>query len=91
MTVKELKAMLRKLPDEMQVICPLNAAEGFDGMFFSPCLKESGEADLGINEEDANKDEIEEIISPSETEKSFVLVPCGFFNTNHEREKIELN
>lgn len=72
--------MISECPDDMDVIIPLNAGEGFDGMFFSPCTEESGVGGLGINEEDMDKDEVEELINPSETQKAFVLVPCGFFS-----------
>lgn len=91
MTVLELKEMLADLPDEMQVLVPLNAGDGFDGAFFSPCLEESGEGEMGL--EDLDEEEIAErklLNEPPETEKSFLLVPCGFFQ-EHEGPLPELN
>lgn len=91
MNVKDLKEMLATLPDEMQVLIPLNAGAGFTGEFFSPCLEESGDADLGtedISEEDAKEYDL--LNKPLPSEKSFILVPCGFFQ-EHEGPLPELN
>lgn len=91
MTVKELKSLLEKAPDDMQVLIPMNAGEGFDGYFFSPCVEESGEAGLGT--EDIDEEEIKEmelLNKPLPQEKSFVLVPCGFYEEKHGVEP-ELN
>lgn len=91
MNVRDLKEMLASLPDEMTVLVPLNAGDGFDGNFFSPCLEESGDAELGL--EDLDEEEIAErklLNKPPDTERSFMLVPCGFFQ-EHEGPLPELN
>lgn len=91
MTVRDLKSMLRGMPNDMQILVPLNAGDGFDGLFFSPCIEESGDTEFGT--EDLDEEEIAERIllnNPPETEKSFVLVPCGFFQ-EHEGPIPELN
>lgn len=91
MTVKDLKEMLRDAPDEMQVLIPLNAGEGFTGEFFSPCVEESGEIDMGT--EDLAEEEIKErelLNKPPVTERSFALVPCGFY-TEHDGPHPTLN
>lgn len=91
MTVKDLKQLLCGLPNDMQVVIPLNAGEGFDGMFFSPCNEESGEMELGT--EDLSEEEIAErmlLNNPPKTEKSLALVPCGFFQ-EHEGVPPQLN
>jgi hypothetical protein len=91
MTVKDLREMLADVPDETQVVVPLNAGVGFDGMFFSPCLEESGECELGT--EDLDEEEIKEyelLDKPLPQEKSFTLVPCGFFQ-EHEGPPVEMN
>ena len=93
MTVEDLRLMLDGLPGDMPVVCPLNAGQGFDCIFFSPCLMESGEADLGLidAEDDIEEfDEIEAILDPP-SEKSFILVPCGFFEIHEEQERIQNN
>lgn len=76
MTVKDLKQLLSKAPDEMQVLMPMT--DIFDGYFKSPCVKESGVATLGVNE------------NLKTEEDSFVIVPCGFFE-EHEGPSTELN
>lgn len=91
MQVKDLKQLLENIPDDMQVLIPMNAGEGFDGFFLSPCIEESGEAGLGT--EDIDEDELKEmelLNKPIPEEKSFVLVPCGFFQEKHGVEP-ELN
>lgn len=93
MTVKDLKEKLQNLPDEMEVMIPLNAGDGFDGMFFSPCVEESGEGEMGL--EDLDEEDIKErelLNKPPKTETSFLLVPCGFFSEEpHEGPPAELN
>lgn len=91
MTVKELKQILNEVPDDMQVLVPLNAAEGFTGEFFSPCIEESGE--IGMGTEDLSEEEIKErelLNKPPAIEKSFTLVPCGFYE-EHEGPHPTLN
>jgi len=90
MTVKDLKELLNGVDENMDVIVPLNAGDGFDGVFFSPCTEESGEGEMGL--EDLDEEEIAErklLNRPPETAKSFILVPCGFFE--HKDVSHELN
>lgn len=77
MNVGDLKKLIKDLPDDIQVLAPLRAADGFTGEFFSPCIKESCAAELGTEEDDETNDDI---INPPKTEKSLVLVPCHFFD-----------
>lgn len=79
MKVKDLKKILSEIPEgmlfsewnEMDVLIPTSME--FDGMFVSPCMEETGLGELGINEEG----------DIPETRKSFVIVPCGFFEEKH--------
>lgn len=85
MTVRDLKLLLLKPEgvtmkqwNDTKVLIPMG--EEFDGYFQSPCCEESGAADFGIDEQG------------DETDLSFILVPCGFFE--HEDENFispELN
>jgi hypothetical protein len=81
MTIGDLKEMIKDLPDDMDVMVPLNAGAGFDGIFFSPCLNQSGEAEFGteyLDEEEIREAEL--LNKPLPAQKSFALVPCGFFD-----------
>lgn len=77
MKVKDLKKLLMDVPEgmsvkefnEMNVLIPMNGE--FDGMFLSPCIEETGFAQMGIEEDS------------EETEPTFVIVPCGFFQEKH--------
>lgn len=79
MKVRDLKEILKDIPpdmtteefDELNVLIP--SSMEFDGLFLSPCLKETGIGELGLNEEG----------DIPETMKSFVIVPCGFFEERH--------
>lgn len=88
MTVKELRELLVGVPDDMEVLIPMDAT-GFDGMFLRPCTEESGVAELGDSEEDLDKDEVEKLIHPASTEKSFVIAPCGFFGICMDEDEEE--
>lgn len=78
MKVKDLKAMLKGVDDDMDVYIP--TSDRFDGFFKSPCSEASGALELGI-EEDSD-----------ETRPAFCLVPCGFFDEiSHEEHIKELN
>lgn len=91
MTVKDLKDKLSGMPDNMQILVPVNPMDGFDGQFFSPCVEETGEISMGM--EDIDEDEMKErqlLNKPVSEEKSFVLVPCGFYDKEHD-QKVELN
>lgn len=64
MNIAELKALIKDLPDNLEVMIPVNGEFGeFEG-FISPCTQESQSMPLGADEFD----------------DSFVLVPCGFFD-----------
>ncbi|MHA4844431.1 hypothetical protein ACX0G7_09715 [Flavitalea antarctica] len=76
MKVKDLLKMLQGIDPEMSVL--ISHSGEFDGVFLHPCLEESGVTELGLHEDS------------DETEKSFVLVRCGFFN-EHEGVPPELN
>ena len=92
MTIKHLREMISDLPEDMEVLVPLNAGDGFDGMFFTPCLEESGDAELGLENLDEEEIKERELLNrPPETEKSFMLVPCGFFHEHEEEVNPELN
>jgi hypothetical protein len=88
MNVGELKLLLEGIDDSVLVIVPLNAGEGFDGMFFSPCIEDSGLGKMGA--EDLDEEDIEEmkLLNKEIPEvDEFLLVPCGFFEPkehNHE-------
>lgn len=76
--------MLSDIPDETQVMVPLNAGNGFDGQWFSPCIVESGKVKFDL--EDLDDEEIKErelLNQPVKQEDSFILVPCGF-SKEHE-------
>ena len=87
MTVKDLKKLLAEADDDMQVLIPMS--EPFDGVFLSPCMEESGVADLGIHEDEEDEKEAVLLGKPV-TEKSFVIVRCGFFQ-EHEGPPVEFN
>lgn len=81
MTVKQLKEKLASLSDDMQVIIPVEPSEGFTGIFFSPCVKESDVIIIPL--EDLDEDDLEQytlLNKEIEQEESFCLVPCGFFD-----------
>jgi hypothetical protein len=78
MTVKDLKELLETLPDDMQVLVPIHPMESFTGEWFSPCIEESQVTEMGLDEEG------------DETEKSFTIVPCGYYNV-HEGPPVEMN
>lgn len=84
MKVKDLKRLLSQIPEdmtlrewnEMDVLIPVTME--FDGRFISPCVEETGMEELGMDED------------MPVTERSFVIVPCGFFEP-HEGVAPELN
>lgn len=80
MTIADLKSMIEDLPDDMEVIIPLNAGN-FDELFYTPCMEESGEAEMGLQYFDG---EDYDPTMPNEHERSFVLAPCGFFSLSDE-------
>jgi hypothetical protein len=78
MVVKELKRLLEGVPDEMKVIIP--SSMEFDGVFYSPCVAESGVSAMGTdpNLEEEDIQEMERLNKPIPEEDSFLLIPCGF-------------
>lgn len=68
MKVSDLRKLLEGAEDDMLVLIPVDN-EYFDGCFQSPCMESSGVAELGIDEDS------------DETEKAFIFVPHGFFET----------
>ena len=81
MNVGQLKILLDGVADDVQVLIPLDT-NCFDGFFYKPCIEESGEADTPI-------DGFEDYDFMSE--KSFLLVPRGFFDDVPEDTSHELN
>ena len=77
MKVKDLKILLKGVDEDMDVLIPLNPI--FDGMFKHPCIVESGVGELGVNE------------NLKTTQEMFLLVPCGFFDVDHEALDPQLN
>lgn len=90
MTVKELKQLLEGLDENMDVVIPLQPMEGFTGAFFSPCMQESGQIEMGI--EDLSEEDLAEyqlLNKEIPHEPSFALVPCGFFSPCIEERHID--
>jgi hypothetical protein len=88
MTVQELKKKLESAPDDLQILIPVS--HDFDGRFYSPCSKDSGETEMGvgyIDEEDEK--EMELLNKKPEAERAFMLIPCGF--TDEKDHTHELN
>jgi len=88
MTVKELKQLLEGVDDNIDVLIP--TSEEFNGIFFSPCLVESGISKMGIVDSIEELSEpIDEVLSSliGEEKDEFILVPCGFFDEkDHSHE-----
>lgn len=78
MLVGELRILLEGVDDYTQVIIPMNASEGFTGLFFSPCSDESGVYEMGTRDIE-DLDEIEVVDSDMKLDKSFLLIPHNFF------------
>jgi hypothetical protein len=89
MTVKKLKELLTNVPDEMKVLIPANPGEGFTGVFFSPCEEESTVIEMGGDETMSEEDiEKAENTGTLEMDKSFVLVPCGFYEEHDNKHEL---
>ena len=90
MKVGALKKMLSDIPDDMMVLIPGEPNEGFTGLFFSPCEHDSGVIELGGDEnttlQEVEAFERDQLDLP--TEKSFLLVPCGYFNEHDDTHKL---
>lgn len=78
MLVKELKQLLKGINGNMKVLIPIT--DEFNGIFYSPCIYESGLGTMGtdfsIDEEEIRERELLNKEIPSED--IFLLVPCGF-------------
>lgn len=88
MTIADLKEKIKDLPDDMNVLVPMNPSEKFDGMFFSPCVGASGVIDMappGMTMEEAER--LENLKQPLPTVPEFMLVPCGYMDRACEEEK----
>lgn len=85
MTVGELKELLADVDDDVEVLIPQNAEEGFTGFFFSPCAEDSG---LGDGATDDPED-YDPLINPVPYEQSFFLVPCNFFVEADEQNNFD--
>lgn len=83
MTVKELKQLLDGVPDEMEVLIP--TGEQFDGVFRYPCVVESGVSEMGMYDEEEEAEA--KLLGKEVTKESFLLVPCGYFDIDHEVER----
>jgi hypothetical protein len=83
MTVGELKILLADVDDDIEVLIPHNAEEGFNGFFFSPCSEDSGLGDAITDD----PDDYDPLINPAPTEQSFFLVPCNFFVDADDEEQ----
>ena len=84
MNAGKLKELLKDVPDDMQVLIPLS--NEFTGEFYSPCSEDSGSLEMGLIPDEEDEKEAE-LLGKKITDKSFVLVPCGFFEEkdhNHE-------
>lgn len=94
MKVKELKALLEGVDDEMEVLIPVS--QEFDGFFYSPCPGGSGVCGVGIGDSEpipiyeapnfvaVVKDEPEE-------QDAFLLVPCGFGEQDDQSHEHTMN
>ncbi len=61
-------------------------------MFLHPCIEESGVADMGDDPYDDEEDLEEAMLLNKATYiKSFLLVPCGFFDEDIDDFNPELN
>ena len=79
MTVGKLKELLNGMPDDMKVLIPANPMGEFDGILFSPCEEDSGESEVGGDETMSEEEfECQENLGTLQTEKVFLLVPCGY-------------
>lgn len=75
MKVKDLRKLLEGVDDEMIVLIPTSME--FDGRFISPCEGESGEADLGMYDQEDEQEAM--LLNKPTTRKDFILVPHNFF------------
>ena len=76
MNVKELKELLKDVPDDTPVVIPVK--QYFDGAFYSPCIEDSGVGELGLYFDEEEEKEAALLGKPTH-ENSFMLLPHGFF------------
>ena len=79
MTVKDILQLVEGKPLDMPILIP--ASSEFDGVFYSPCVEESGE--IGVGEDESTEEDVSEmklLNKPINEEKVIALVPCGFFD-----------
>lgn len=81
MNVGQLKQLLEGVDDDVEILIPFDASM-FDGLFYSPCIDESGEGDSITS--DFNE-------TGMASEKSFLLLPHGFFDEIVDEVDPELN
>ena len=91
MTVGELKVLLEGADDSAQVLIPLNAGDGFDGAFFTPCIEESGMGEVGIVDGDEEDLQEMELLGKEISKPEFLLVPHGFFEIEEDEINPKLN
>lgn len=89
MTIGNLKALIQDISDDTPVLIPFS--QEFDGVFYSPCLVDSGVCaigtDMDVEEEDIA--EMELLGKPIPEIDTFILVPAGFYE--EKSHKYELN
>lgn len=90
MTVKKLKELLAEVPEQMKVLIPGEPKEGFTGLFYSPCEIDSGVLEMGGDEHTTHEelDALENKALDLPSEKSFVLVPCGYFEEHDNKHQL---
>ncbi len=81
MNVGQLKILLEDVDDDVEILIPFDASM-FNGLFYSPCIDESGEGDSVTSD-------FNETFMASE--RSFLLLPHGFFDDIPEDTSHELN
>lgn len=89
MTIGNLKALIEDLDDSTPVLIPFS--QEFDGVFYSPCLVDSGVCAIGPDA-DLSEEDVEEMIllnKPIAELDTFILVPAGFYE--EKSYKHELN
>lgn len=92
MTVGELKILLEGVDDNTEILIPLNAGDGFDGMFFSPCIEDSGASDVGIDDLDEEDEAEMKLLGIVDTSQpTFLLVPRGFFEEIEDEIDPQMN
>ena len=71
MTVRDLKELLRGVPNHTKVLIP--ASTFFDGLFLSPCLEETGMAEIELEGEE-------------DPTQCFLIAPHNYFSLEDDEE-----